>query len=424
MSKKKIIILILVLGVLVFLLIPGSDPGDEFVMTRPNTSVSEAKIKRVVMVLDNSGSMRGYVDFASLGAGGANANSNMIGSLGRALDNIYKNYKINPIVSCGSTSYNRNDFIPALSNATVFNGATTELGPMIDQAVKQVDDTSVVLLVSDMVLSFGPKKIQESGDVYYNKHNLAQLGATIHKACTNLKKNYGMVLLQYLSDFNGKFYWNYTENRVPNAFANKLMQERPYYILAIGTVGNLRDLFSKHCLDRTNHVIATFGLGGAVKAKFIVKPANPAWLVGNGGKKPGKLGSIWTKSNLNRKQDTFTFSFDPIDVPDYITLNDEGKLDIVFDNKSIEDVKWVSDGELLVKAKPFSLLPKRGQAFIRLTSHALEWVDGANVDDDTRGDIKGKTWGIKTVVDNINKAFETDTSAKEISKLEFEWMKK
>ena len=106
--NKKIFLIPIAIGLVIWVVLElfrTTDTGDLFEMTVPELSqdASVKSIKHVSIYLDNSGSMKGYVDFASV-VNGSQAKASIIGTLSNMMDNIHSNYGIESVCNCGGSS--------------------------------------------------------------------------------------------------------------------------------------------------------------------------------------------------------------------------------------------------------------------------------------------------------------------------------
>lgn len=431
--NKKIFLIPIAIGLVIWVVLElfrTTDTGDLFEMTVPELSqdASVKSIKHVSIYLDNSGSMKGYVDFASV-VNGSQAKASIIGTLSNMMDNIHSNYGIESVCNCGGFDYERRQFLNGMENFSIFKGAVTELHNMIQVVADSTKKNDVSVIATDMVMSYGRKKLEAEKDTFYNFHQLVQLGAQVHNAMEKCKaKGLHIIVLQYYSDFNGKYYYNYTENLKSNKNVNVLMRERPYYLVVMGTEANLKSLMANNCFNKASHVYASFGMGEPKgKQKYSVELDNNskvAWNVGDPAN-VDKKGSIMTTTSFGDESSVLYFSCDKIAIPNYISLTDGNKLVPEWNSSIISNVEEVNSGvdsaqRFKVTLNPHSKLCTSNDVWIRLNSN-IEWIPDASTDDDTNGDISKKTWGFSTVMQNINKVYRgtTDPIAEKIAEFTF-----
>lgn len=418
--NKKLFLIPIVIGIVLYLVIEiciGDDKhGDKFLMEIPDIE-TEMKglenIKAVKLLLDNSGSMRGYVDFNSLKSGGAKAT--MVSTLSQTLDKIFTATDIEPLAQCGQSFYDRSNFRTSLANGSIFKGAVTELGNMIQSVSQQANDTTVVILVSDMILSYGRLKLQNENNPEFNKDHLEELGADIHKAMTDLrKKKLDVLLIHYSGDYNGDFYCNHTENIIPNIYKGNLMKDRPYYLLVIGTESALKGMAVHDCFPQYKHIFASFPYeGNPQKQEFLVSSKTKNWFIGdkaNPAKPDEKIeGTIWSNGGLDDSFDnTFIFTCPVFAIPQYVGKSNE-KFDVKI-GENVQSASYDINGDemvLTVKLKKYSDL-KEADSFVALSGDWDWFGDNLSIDDDTIDDEKnmqGKTWGFSIVVKNIKEGY-------------------
>ena len=410
---KKFILIPLGIGVALLLLITifsKDKTGNHFQMTYPDVKKeSSVGVDSVTVYLDNSVSMKGFVDFAGI----SSVKSSMIGVIGNMMDNVFSKFRKEAVCFCGEKSYNRRQFLDGMENFSIFSGQTTELHKMIQEVSRKSKANDVSIIVTDMILSYGSKELLNHKDTLYNLHQLDNLGAQVHNAMTSCKsKGLDVMVLQYLSPFNGSYYCNFTENLRPNRFAGKMMENRPYYMMVIGKKELLKSMMGNHCFDKPAHVYASFKMDDDNMATqdFQVKAKGGmvSWLVGDPDN-PDNDGSISTTANFGEERSTLLFSCKRFDLPEYVSVDEQGRLKPDWDKASIENVEQIDENAdemtFLVSMKPHNQLQTADGVWVRLNSD-VSWVSLASTDDDTKGDdISGKTWGLSTVISNINKAY-------------------
>lgn len=419
--NKKVLLIPVAIGLIIFTvaqIIKKDETGNRFEMVIPEVdkdAASDKELKGLTMYLDNSGSMKGYLDFANM-PNGNQANATFIGTLSNFMDKVKSAYKIEPVCQCGGSTYARGGFLQGMENFSIFKGAVTELHKAISDLASVATDSTVAVLVSDMVLSYGRKTLESKGQ-FYNKQQLEQLGAYVHDAMTDAKdRNLHALVLQYYGDFNGRYYYNYTENIVPNCYKDTLMRNRPYYFLVIGKETLLKGLMAKQAFTKPVHIYATFDMPAPNKKQaFELKQRNNdvAWIIGNPDPKYAEAsGTLMTNADFGDAVSSVEVSYPRFDVPGYINTQKDGKLKLVWDETIIKNVSIESNAEaatqiLAITFKPHKELHTTPNIKILLCNDN-DWVDAATTDDDTDGlDISGKTWGFSTIVNNINKVFRS-----------------
>ena len=204
MNKKLILIpvLIVVVGLVINQIVnpdKTSELGCKFTAQVPDCAKSggSAGIKSQHLYIDFSGSMRGFIDFSGV-ADAKDAKSTMLSTVTTYLDKLEASYNIKTVNHCEGKTYTKDEFRRQVQSKSIFNGGVTLLQDLVAEKCRVADDTTVVAIVSDMVLSYGRAKLNKEGDIYYNKHNLDGLNSVIHGAMTSLKqRELDVLLLQY-----------------------------------------------------------------------------------------------------------------------------------------------------------------------------------------------------------------------------------
>ena len=438
MSKKTILLIIVAVGILVYIAWPKITPefGSQFKGEVPSVTSSEtSNIKGVKLICDESGSMKGYVDFNNLNGG---ANNNIVGTISLLVNNIDRNYNDLEEFSavCGNRRFNRaQDFISELRSNKVFTSKSTLLWNLIDDGVKYASDTSVSIILSDMVLSYGRNVIRENS-LHFNADNRDGLKGEIVTNMTKAKKKkLDVVIIQYLSDFNGYYYCNNQENleslhpeKTANAYNGKKMEQRPYYVMLIGKKENLESIIAKGCLAECKNMYASY-LQKEVPLKeesFIVEPVKlkdkDVWRKGHHKSDVAGVYGLY----LPDKTTSFDVSCEKFTLQRYYYKNNSSFEAVCGDKISAEDIKY-ENGKLNLKLKTENLnksFRRRENGSFSLKVYAKnDWIKESSCDDDVDklDGIKGKTWGFKSFMDGINSVYypEGYTSKTEVASIEF-----
>lgn len=415
MDKKTIFGIPLLLGavVVVLWLLFGGDPkaGNKFeAMVQSPESLKADSVKAINMYIDFSGSMRGYIDFAGIESG----KNTFISTVSSMLDNLESTYKVTSESKCGNKHYGKDPLRLAMQNKAIFNAKTTSIQDMLHVARLKANKKSLSIIVSDMVMSWGVTKIRESKDTLYNLTQIDGLGAAIHSEMKSIKDSgLDVMIAQYLSDYNGNWYCNFTENlKSPNKYKGQKMVNRPYYILIIGSANTLKELVYKNCIKDYKNIYASFNVDKcSKKVKFNVsakdgdKYAN-LWTIGNiENPDADDIGTIWTTDDLESSKSTFTFSCNDLFIPAYCFNGECMNLTI----ESVPDVILSSD----IKYPNFSM-DVTLKPFNELESHDIElnvicnnnWAkESSTLNDIEESDMSGKTWGFAKVIEKIDAAF-------------------
>ena len=431
--NKKLLLIPVGVGLLIWILfmIFDSDPvhGSKFEMTIPKVvKSSESNIRAVDLYIDFSGSMKGYIDFQPNNKkdtifAKSKPEADMIPMLTKLLNNINSTYSVESNCHCNKKVYGKDDFSNAMRDRSVFGGSVTRLDGFFKQLVEQASDTSIVIAVSDMVMSYGVSELQKKGKDY-NRTQMAQISSDVHTAMTNAHtKGLDVLLLQYYSPYNGKYYCNYTENIDANKFKDSLMLDRPYYIMMVASRNNLESIMQNDCINRKDlkGIYTSFVLGDNFDSQcYNVSTTNSSasWYVGdieNDTTSKDNTGELWAdKSNLDENtKSEFTFSCKRFELPKFIKEDKVEQLNLVWDNKCIDSVLLKDDATdtlltYIVKLKrPGDL--NSGETWFLLNS-ASSSMASAHIDDDVNislDGMRGKTWGFGKIIDGFDEVYKT-----------------
>lgn len=412
MDKKKIFGIPLLLGVVAIIvwLMFDSDPkaGNKFEATvQSPESVKVDSINDISLYVDFSGSMRGYIDFAGIESG----KNIFISTVTSMLDNLESQYNIASKSKCGNDVYHKDQLRLAMQNKKIFNEQTTSIQNMINEAKSMSNGNSLSIVVSDMIMSWGKKKIIESKDTFYNKTQIDGLGAAIHSEMKAVKSNgLDVMMVQYLSDYNGRYYCNYTENvKSPDKYKSTKMEKRPFYIFFIGKANLLKDILFKYLIKDYANIYTSFDVDKCSKTvPYKVTPLEgdryaKLWFIGDA-QNPDDLGTIWTTDNLNDSQATFIFKCGDFVIPPYCYTRNT-KLSAVsepdvFSAASVD----TTDFSVKVTLKPFNML-KTGDVELCVICNNNWIAESSTYDDINEDHLEGKTWGLAKIIETIDAAF-------------------
>ena len=423
MNKKLLWIPIgIVLSILIIKEIVTPEPryGSDFIAEVPATEQGKyTSMKKLELYIDFSKSMRGFIDFSQL-PNSNDASGTMKSTITKFLDNVEAEYGIVTKSICGNRTYDKNKFRGALDNKTIFNSDVTLLQQFIEDKVKHVNDSTVITIVSDMVLSYGKEKLLSEQDTFYNHNQLDALVSTIHSAMKTVKKKgCDVILLQYLSDFNGKYYCNYTENiKEGRAYKNMLMKDRPYYMLLIGVKENLKALLADECLMKAENVYSSFGLENHfVETSFeIDEKKENNWTKGDDS---SEKGVFWTTADLGDYKTVFSVSCDSFLIPSYLNAD---KLHAIGNQYVSNVMLTVGDYDAKSRKLKFNVQLQSFKQLDRKSDIVIDffcdnsWVKECNLSDDVNqplDSLKKKTWEIEKLVDAIDEAFRGRNASSE-----------
>lgn len=440
--KKKILYIVLgVLAAVFFINILRPDKAEygsnaEVIVPKKVETISKS-IKDVTFIIDNSTSMRGYVDFSGNLNQFKDAKKSLIAKTGEFMGNCEKKLGSNTIAICNKKEYKTNEALQSLSNYSAFSGPITEIDKIISLAISKADnDSSLSIIVSDMIPSYGKRTLIEKSDIFYNLHNLTDIKTNIKIQLQQLKNDGKSIMIaQYEGDFNGKYYYNYTENITKNVynFKDSLMENRPFYFVIFGNSTAIKDLCNNKCLPLGyKKIFASFGMeeDDTERIKYSVSQpsSQPQWILGNPNSNDliENIFSISSNKNIQSAVSKFTFAFERFELPIYVS----DEFSPVFDKNLISSVSELRDNSSFdISTCAYDKLPKSATIQIKFTSprYDKEFKSSSTLDDVkcTLSEMKGRTWGFEAIIEAIYEAYDIkESDVNDIVTLEFKINKK
>lgn len=431
MSKKTILIIIVVFAVVGWIVIDAvttpapPEYGNTFNGMSPKVeSPSEANIKGVKFICDESGSMKGFVDFSGLNA---KAKNNMVGTVSSVINKVAEKYPDTDefYAVCGTKRYNNiENFVSELRSNKAFTNNSSYLWELVEEGVEYASDTTVSIILSDMVLSYGRNAIIENKDLLYNPHQLDGLkGEIITQMRKAKEKKSEVVVVQYESGFNGHFYCNCQENltnltpqKEEKEYDGQMMEQRPYYIMFIGSKANLKSLISHGCYADCKNMYASFVDPEVALAdtEYLVEAKNSdVWQVGSYDEKPG---GFYNQFKPNEST-SFEISCSQFTLPRYYYKDGKSFEAICDGPANVSDLNY-ADNTIrmnLTTESVFDSFTKDGEgSFIVDIFATNNWIADSSCDDDINklDEIKGRTWGLKALFDGIDEVYQAKTITK------------
>ncbi len=365
----------------------------------------------VTIIVDNSGSMKGYLDFAGFVASNnhfAATVSDIVSDSKRNMTGI-KDYTI----KIGSQILDNDNLVDQLTKSKQFGGAVTEIDKLVADLCSKASDDNVAILVSDMILSGGLQKINAENDKFWKKNNLNNLGGKLNDSFTKLKNNdLQILLLKYESDFNGNYYYDCTENQLKGKiFKDSMMTNRPYYIMAAGKADILKNMVLKNCFaDKCTAVWSTLSLNdndfrteNMTEVRFTSNQG--AWVIGGGN---DETLCISTKAKQDNTAE-LTLEWTPFSIPLFLKsgiykclINDGLSKAITSANVTVNDGR--------ISSATLSLAPtdKNFDTSGTITIMSESAANNSSIEDDTdktMEQMKSKTWGFNTVIEQLRKVY-------------------
>ncbi|MDE7386939.1 MAG: hypothetical protein K2N28_07345 [Muribaculaceae bacterium] len=415
----------------------GGEYGSKAEVSVPATHSSNNVVKAVTLLIDNSGSMRGYTDFSGNKPQFKHSKKALLSITGDLMANCNNILQANSSAICSGKSYTLEQALTSLSDYSAFSGPITEVDKLIAVAAdKAVGDSSVSVLVSDMILSYGKTTLLTKKDNFYNAHALSDLKTNVRNRFQQLK-NAGkeVLIVKYQSDFNGNYYYNHTENIVPNVYKDSLMADRPFYFMIVGSKAALNEMCERNCIPAGyTDIFTTLSLAEndlKTESYSVSQPEEqPQWILGNPkpkdeSKAADRIFSVSMSRNIKTTQSQFTFTFAPFALPIYINQN----ITPTFDETILSSVSpLIGNAGFTLTTQPYSQLPKEKEVEIIFTSPRYKEFATSSIDDDINinaENLQGRTWGFNAVIEALYEAYNiTDSDVNRIVDLKFNVLKK
>lgn len=317
-------------------------------------------------------------------------------------DSLRLNYINSKIIQRGSDI---EDFILKLepSSFAQMGGdiSVTDLSDVIKNVLQNTSDSTVSILVSDLI--FSPGRGKNAEEYLVNQ----QIGIK-SKVAEHLKKypSHSVIVYQLTSKFDGRFF---DKNDTPHSYAGK----RPFYILIVGNNDNLADLMRKCPASKFkgDGVMNTFAISGKGKAlnyavqygsgNFSLDKKNPKNSIIKANKDTKGSGEKLLRFNVN-----VDFS--------HLLCDDGYLLDVNQYDISDKDFQLKVENHQSEKythtLKLSTGIVKPSTLHIKLKSTLPQWIDDYN-DKDGIGINESnsqKTYGVKYLLSGIYEAFTKD----------------
>ncbi|MBD5358826.1 MAG: hypothetical protein HDR88_17865 [Bacteroides sp.] len=382
--------------------------------------VNVTAIKNVTFIVDNSGSMRGYIDFSGNNPKFKDAKKTLLSITGTFMSNCENILHANTIAECNKINYDIDTMLDNLTTYSAFSGPITEVNKLLETAItKCVGDSSICVIVSDLILSHGKRKLLEQNDHYYNLHSLTDLQTSVRNQFHKLKnEDKGVLIVKYDGDFNGKYYYNYTENLEVCTYKDSLMQKRPFYFVAIGKNKALKDLCNSDCIPSGYSEIFTslsLDKNDMIDEEYSVRQPfdQPQWILGNPDPRKADeakklIYSISINKNIKTAISKFTFTFPSFILPIYVN-----KALMPDYNKSIlNSVSNIINFESFeIETRPFNEMGIKRPKDIKIKFNSPRYIDYtpySTLDDvkSSLSEMTGKTWGLESVIQALYEVYD------------------
>ncbi len=206
------------------------------------TTTQKYILERVDFFMETSASMKGYINTQTAGNYPL---KEVIPFLLADLNKMYPDSIQLYTVTNKPHQYTRGiqQFENQLGRGTILGGRSSKLQNVFSQVIDVVSENSVSILVSDCIPDLG------SDDT---KANSSKITTKIYKHLIK-KEDLGVAVFQYLSDFNGTYYYDRlntgSRNQRNRPYYDSILKNRPFYMWVFGNQQAVKELVSKDIFD-------------------------------------------------------------------------------------------------------------------------------------------------------------------------------
>lgn len=415
------------IGIGIAIIAGGSDNqhGNKLTMKYlDNTGQIGTKTTEVKLFLENSMSMKGYVERQQNLTLDSMIFEKIVGEYVSKFGR--KDYRTT--WQCGNKEGKTTSelYQNGISNGSIFSGGGSPLQKYIEDIGLQANDTTISIFISDLVFSMSNSEMQ--GNAQSIKQNLPKLQTLLKDALLKLEKNnIELLIIQYLSDFNGTYYYNYTNNMRPCSFRGREMKNRPFYVVVFGTEQNLKSLIADDILPKFNRLWVTFDIAEAdMKTQDVQTQPDEHWYWYD--YDPEGTDSIpfsfWTDTDWEQQCSKVNLKFDKtITTPPY----SESIWEATTNSKCVSNINKVSEKEIIVNFIQFDKLNDQEQVNIYFTSNRYDWQQYSISDDilpnNRISELEEKTWEFNKLMETIQEVYPKIQKTDTIGRMTFLIMK-
>lgn len=396
----------------------GNDVKYKFTLGAESNSI-DSQLERVNVFVETSVSMQGYVN---TNVPGNYVLKEVVPYLIIDLDNQF-NDAVNLYTITDQprkVKIKREAFFAELTSGRIFGGKSSKLQDVFGAVIDSLDDASINIIISDCISDLGKINTMTEGP---------KISQTIYSHLSQ-KQGMGAAVFQYLSDFNGNYYFdrnNTGGNSIKNRpYYNTILNKRPLYIWVMGKKELVNQLLSQDIFRKYE------------KSHFYnlaINDINPQLLENP---KKGKISINRDKQTIRIKRASakrpveFVIGVDLKDKPlfDKTLFSDVShfKVSPSFLNKQITvetldktlllegknvDKTFIEKNELtnFLKIKIKEVDANLDEFNIFLPAKGEDWFTEANLSDDLQipaADLEGKTFAFKFITDAFDRYFENE----------------
>lgn len=373
---------------------------------------NKGTIDKIDFFLETSVSMKGYVNPSTVGDYPL---KDIVPYLITDLDNQYGAITSLHTITDKPKKYtgSRDQFYNQLRRGTLLGGRSSKLQHVFGSIIDSIRPNSVSILVSDCILDLGREDVLTQGSLVTTK---------IYKHLTQ-KKDIGVAVFKYLSDFNGTYYYDRkntgSNNQSRRPFYNTILKKRPFYIWVLGDKEAVKTLLSEPILERYDKAYS-YNIAMDQVPYTLLKEPKSGKIVVNSEKQTLMIKEVTEKFpaqfTIGVNLENGTSLFEPLFMepsnyeitPAY--LNEY--LIVLPKNKQSESMGTLLDSDYthFLKSSLRYLDADTKEITIRINNSPAIWYDATNLSDDLgvpAVDLEQKTFAFKCISNAFERAFKT-----------------
>ena len=313
--------------------------------------------------------------------------------------------------------HSNSKFRDELRAGNILNGQQSRIHNIIKHVIDSIKPNELSILISDYVLDLGGGLTLQNRDEVTTK---------LYDQIAS-KQNLSVAVFQYLSDFNGDFYYCYDND---HPYKNTELHNRPFYIWTFGSPSIIQEAISEGIFKEYSNAFY-WGLVGNTLAPVVVShPRKGQWISSDN--------TIEILNISDSQPVQFTLGVNLSNLPEVAQTKQFLESNIVIDNanahgsvavKLREDYKDSNRPEIVKLSEDerfthfFEITLKNatsntGDIEIYLPFKQSDWISSAHLDLDKNpnksiipaSDIENKTFSLKYITDAFHKKFNKEST--------------
>lgn len=424
MKTKKLFInstIILVVGLVTTIFTSCAEYGKKLEMKcLKEVCLENNQRPHVLITLENSMSMKGYVAKETKVEYPNMTFESVVGKLVSKLNN--EDFQTQWQCGAKKGQSTTDLYTKGIRDGSIFSGGDTPLEDYFREVGEKANDSVVSMFVSDMVFSMSTGKMKNNPEAI--KNEIPKLQTLVEDALRPLvKKQIHLLLIQYTSDFNGKYYYNYTNNIIPCAFRREVMHKRPYYILVFGTQDNLNALLSANVFPQYNKLWASITLSdNDYMVQYATSNEEQYWYIDPAGYDTIPATFLPT-ADWEEQMTKVRFTFSPINGRAFLNSDWQPRSS----SHAVSDPRKISDTEIEVQFIPYCDIDWLENVSISLIAKREDWkgcsIENDVLSNDEMTELEGKTWAFEDLIASFESVYPNIKKEEVVGEISFDLLK-